>query len=268
MPKVKANGIEINYEKTGQGEPLIMIPFLSADNACYAFQIPEYSKSFECISIDPRGVGETDKPEGTYSIELFADDVAALMDALGIERAHVMGVSLGAATGLWLAAKYPRKVKSLSSHSGWTKTDPFLKVVVEGWRVTAQALGNVAEAVILGVFPWCFTPGLYATRPDYIQALSDFVSGRPVQPVEAFLRQSDAVLAHDCESVLGDITAPTLITFGEYDMVTSTRFADRMTSGIRNSELLVFKNCAHAALYESTDEFNRKTLDFLMRHSG
>lgn len=153
MPKVKANGIEINYEKTGQGEPLIMIPFLSADNACYAFQIPEYSKSFECISIDPRGAGETDKPEGTYSMELFADDVAAFMDALGIESAHVMGVSLGAATGLRLAAKYPRKVKSLSSHSGWTKTDPFLKVVVEGWRVTAQALGNVAEAVILGVFP-------------------------------------------------------------------------------------------------------------------
>jgi 3-oxoadipate enol-lactonase len=268
MPKVKANGININYEKTGQGEPLIMIPFLSADNACYAFQTPDYSKNFECISIDPRGVGETDKPEGTYTMELFADDVAAFMDELGVKNAHVMGVSLGAAIGLWLAAKYPDKVKSLSVHSGWTKSDPFLKVVVEGWRVTAKALGNVAEAVILGIFPWCFTPSLYASKPDYIKALSDFVRSRPAQPVDAFMRQSDAVLSHDCESQLGKIKAPTLITFGEYDMVCSTRFSDRMTGGIKSTELIVFKDCAHASLYENTEEFNKKTMDFLMRHSG
>ena len=268
MPKVKANGININYEKTGQGEPLIMIPYLSVDNACYAFQTPEYSKSFECISIDPRGAGETDKPDGTYSMELFADDVAAFMDALGIKSAHVMGVSLGAATGFWLAAKYPAKVKSLSVHSSWTKSDPFLQTVVENWRLAAKALGNVAEAVILSIFPWCFTPELYASKPEYIKALSDFVRSRPAQPVDAFMRQSDAVLTHDCEAQLGKIKAPTLITFGEYDMVCSTRFADRMTKNIKNTELLIFKNCAHAALYENVEEFNKKTMDFLLRHSG
>lgn len=268
MPEVKANGININYEKTGQGEPLIMIPFLSADNACYAFQIPEYSKNFECISIDPRGAGETDKPRGAYSIELFADDVAAFMDALGIKSAHVMGVSLGAATGLWLAAKYPDKVKSLSVHSGWTKSDGFLKIVVLGWQVIANAIGNVAEAVAVGIFPWCFTPTLYAEKPDYISSLADFVRSRPAQPVEAFMRQSDAVLAHDCEDQLGKIKAPTLITFGEYDMVCSTRFADRMTKNIKNTEMIVFKDCAHAGLYENVEEFNKKTMDFLVRNSG
>src|SRR5258707_7597203 len=80
------------------------------------------------------GAGEPDKPEGIYSTELFADDVSAYMQALGIDRAHVSGLSLGAATGMWLAAKYPHKVKSLSFHSGWTKTDPFIKTVVEGWQ--------------------------------------------------------------------------------------------------------------------------------------
>jgi len=94
------------------------------------------------------------------------------------------------------------------------------------------------------------------------------VRSRPLQPVDAFLRQSDAVLAHDCESQLGKIKAPTLITFGQYDMVCSTRFADRMKNNIKNSELLIFKDCAHAALYENTEEFNKKTMDFLMRHSG
>jgi pimeloyl-ACP methyl ester carboxylesterase len=268
MPKVKANGINMNYEKTGSGEPLILIPFLSADNACYAFQAPEYSKHLTCFSVDTRGAGETDKPEGIYSTELFADDIAGFMQAVGIQRAHIAGVSLGAAIGMWLAAKYPDKVKSLSLHSGWTKTDPFLKTVVEGWQVMAKALGSVAEMVIKGIFPWCFTPELYAAKPDYIKALSDFVRGRPAQPVDAFIRESDAVVSHDCESQSGKIKTPTLITFGKYDMVTSTRFANTMKNNIKNSELVVFEGCSHAGLYEKTEEFNQKTLDFLKRHSG
>jgi pimeloyl-ACP methyl ester carboxylesterase len=247
---------------------LILIPFLSADQACYAFQVPEYSKHLKCFSVDLRGAGETDKPEGNYSTELFADDIAALMHTLGIEKAHVAGVSLGAAVGMWLAAKYPDKVKSLSLHSGWTKTDHFLKTVVETWQIMAKALGSVAEMVIKGIFPWCFTPELYAARPDYINALSDFVRGRPAQPLDAFIRQSNAVISHDCDSHLDKIKAPTLITFGKYDMVTSTRFADRMKNNIKNSELVILEGCSHAGLYEKTDEFNQKTIEFLKRHSG
>src|SRR6266567_2751979 len=137
MPKVQFNELTMNYDQQGTGEPLILIPYLAADYACYAFQVADYEK-------------------------------------------HFTGISLGAATGMWLAARYPEKVKSLSLHSAWTKTDPFLKVVVGGWQVMAKGLGSVPEMVIQGVFPWCFTPELYASRPDYIGALSDFVRGRPV----------------------------------------------------------------------------------------
>src|SRR3712207_1206874 len=105
MPKVKANKLTMNYDEQGTGEPLVLIPYLAADYACYAFQVAEYAKHFTCISLDLRGTGETDKPEGSYSTELFADDVAALMQALGMQKAHVSGLSLGAATGMWLAAK-------------------------------------------------------------------------------------------------------------------------------------------------------------------
>jgi 3-oxoadipate enol-lactonase len=267
MPKVQANGITMNYDQQGTGEPLILIPFTTADHAYYAFQVADYAKHFTCISIDPRGAGETDKPDGTYSTELFADDVAAFMQALGIHRAHISGLSLGAAIGMWLAAKYPEKVKSLSLHSAWPKTDPFLKVAVEGWQVMAKGLGSVPEMVILGIFPWCFTPELYAARPDYIASLADFVRGRPAQPLDAFMRQSNAVIAHDAESQLGKIQAPTQITFGQYDMVCSTRFADRLKT-IPDSEVVIFEGCAHAAIYEKVDEFNQTTLEFLKRHAG
>jgi 3-oxoadipate enol-lactonase len=267
MPRVKANNITINYDQQGTGDPLILIPYLAADYACYAFQVADYAKHFTCISLDLRGTGETDKPEGVYSTELFADDIAAFMQAVGIQKAHISGLSLGAATGMWLAAKYPDKVKSLSLHSGWTKTDSFLKTVVEGWQVMAKALGSVPEMVILGIFPWCFTPELFAAKPDYIQSLANFVRSRPAQPLGAFLQESNAVIAHDVEAQLGRITAPTQITFGRHDLVTSTRFADRMKSNIRGSELQIFEGCAHAPIYEQVEEFNRKTLAFLQRQA-
>jgi pimeloyl-ACP methyl ester carboxylesterase len=267
MPQIKANNILINYDQQGTGEPLILIPYLAADHACYAFQTAEYSKHFTCISIDLRGTGETDKPEGAYSTELFADDVAAFMQVTGIQKAHISGLSLGAATGMWLAAKYPEKVKSLSLHSAWPRTDPFVKTVVEGWQVMAKALGAVAEMVIQGIFPWCFTPELYAAKPEYIQSLADFVRGRPPQPLTAFLQQSNAVIAHDIAAQLDRIEVPTQITFGRLDMVTSTRFAAEMLGAIHGSELFVFEECAHAPIYEKIEEFNQRTLSFLRHNS-
>jgi pimeloyl-ACP methyl ester carboxylesterase len=140
--------------------------------------------------------------------------------------------------------------------------------VVEGWQVTAKALGSVPEMVILSIFPWCLTPELFAARPDYIQSLADFVRGRPAQTLAAFLQQSNAVIAHDVEAQLVRITAPTQITFGRHDLLTSNRFADGMKNNIRCSELLIFEGCAHAPIYEKVEEFNQKTLAFLQRHAA
>lgn len=268
MPKVKANGITLNYEQQGSGEPLILIPYLSADNACYAFQVAEYAKHFTCISVDLRGTGESDKPDGEFSIELYGDDIAAFMQAAGIARAHVTGLSFGAGVGMWLAAKYPDKVKTLSLHSAWTKTDPYLKTVVEGWQVMAKALDSVPDMVIQGIFPWCFTPNLYANNYEYIQSLADFVRSRPPMSVDRFIQQSNAVLAHDVASQLTRITAPTQITFGRHDQITSVRFAEPLTNGIKNSELVIFESASHAPIYEVTEEFNQTTLAFLQRHAG
>jgi 3-oxoadipate enol-lactonase len=268
MPTVRANGIDVNYEVQGEGEPLVLIPYLAADQACYAFQVAEYAKHFTCYSVDLRGAGLSGKPEGTYSTELFADDVAAFMQEAGVGQAHIFGLSLGAATGMWLAVKHPGLVRSLSLHSAWDRTDPFLRAVVESWQIMAQGLGSVTEMVIRGIFPWCFTPELYAARTEYVDSLADFVRGRPMPPVDAFLRQSGAVLSHDAQPVLGSIQAPTLLTFGRHDMVTSTRFAGPLSEAIAGSELLVFERCAHAPIYENVEEFNQRTLAFLQGHAG
>ena len=267
MPTVQGNGIDIYYEVQGEGEPMVLIPYLAADQACYAFQVAEYAKHYTCYSVDLRGAGLSGQPDGVYTTELFAADVAAFMQAAGIEQAHIFGLSLGAATGMWLAAKHPEKVKTLSLHSGWTASDPFLRAVVESWQIIAQALDSVPEMIIQGIFPWCFTPEMYAARPEYVESLADFVRSRPMPPVDALIRQSGAVLAHDATAALGSIQAPTLITFGRHDLVTSTRFAAPLSEGIADSEVLVFEDCSHAPIYENVEEFNQQTLAFLQRHS-
>src|SRR3954447_10680325 len=158
MPRVDVDGLTINYDVQGEGEPFLLIPYLSADHACWAFQLPAYTEQFRCIAVDLPGTGESDKPPGPYSTEGQADQLAAFLGAIGIESAHVAGMSLGAAVGMHLAARHPARVRTLSLHSPWDASDDYLKTVIGQWRALVQVLPAVADVVIEGIFPWCFTP--------------------------------------------------------------------------------------------------------------
>ena len=153
---------------------------------------------------------------------------------------------------------------SLPLHSAWHASDEYLKVVLEQWRTLASTLPTVADVVIQGIFPWCFTPEMYVERPEFVESLEDFVRGRPAQPADAFVAQIDGVVAHDASAVLSVIDVPTLITFGARDLVCSTRFAEPLKNGIAGSEL-VFDHLSHAGLHEDAETFNGATLDFLLR---
>jgi pimeloyl-ACP methyl ester carboxylesterase len=156
-------------------------------------------------------------------------------------------------------------VRSLSLHSAWDRSDAYLKVVVEMWQALASSLPTIADVVIEGIFPLCFTPEMYTARPEFLETLVDFVRGRPAQPLDAFLAQTQAALSHDANAVLGEIAVPTLITFGAHDLVCSTRFAEPLQNGIGGSDLVVFDHLSHAGLHEDPETFNRATLDFLLR---
>ena len=265
MPKVDVDGLSINYDVQGEGEAVLLIPYTSADHACYAFQLPTYTEHFRCVAIDLPGSGESSTPAGPYSTEGYADQVALFIQAIGVEQAHVVGMSLGAAIALHLGARHPDLVRSLSLHSGWDKSDAYLKTVVEQWRTLASSLPTIADVVITGIFPWCFTPETYDERPEFIGSLVEFVRGRPAQKAAGFMAQLDAVVGHDASSALAGIRAPTLITFGGRDLVCSTRFAGPLHDGIAGSELVVFEELSHAGLHEGPEVFNRATLDFLLR---
>src|SRR4051794_16594746 len=205
MPQVDVEGLTINYDVQGEGEPLLLIPYLSADHACYAFQLPAYTEHFRCIALDLPGSGESAKPPGPYSTEGYADQVAAFLGAIGVGRAHVAGVSLGAGVAMHLAARHPGRVRSLSLHSAWDATDSYLRTVVEVWRTLASSLPTVADVVIQAIFPLCFTPEMYVSRPEFVDQLIEFVRGRPAQPLNAFLAQTEAAIRHDASAALREI---------------------------------------------------------------
>ena len=124
MPVVQANNIEIYYEVQGEGEPLVLIPYLAADQACYAFQVADYAKRFTCYTVDLRGAGLSGKPDGVYTTELFADDVAAFMQAVGITARTSPGCPSARRPACGSRRKYPSLVKSLSLHSALDRDRP------------------------------------------------------------------------------------------------------------------------------------------------
>ena len=269
MPEVQINGTTIHYDRQGDGEPLILIPFLTADHACFAFQLPAYAEHFSCYAIDLRGSGASKSGNAKCTMLQFVEDVASFIEGIGGEKVHILGYSLGGAVAMSFAAKYPDKVLSLSLHSTWPKSDPFLQTVVASWQVVARALDDVCETAIQAIFPWCFTPERYASSADFIENLVAFMRSRPRQRVGDFLEHSTAVIRHDVLDVLPKIRSPTQITFGSADVITSTRFAEPFVSAIRHAEVELFEGCSHAPFLEDVEGFNSRTLAFLKRsHSA
>jgi len=267
MPEIQVNGTSIHYLREGDGQPLILIPFLTADHACFAFQLPAYVEHFSCYAIDLRGSGATERGDRECTMAQFVDDVVGFIDAIGCEKVHILGYSLGGAVAMSFAATYPDKVLSLGLHSTWPKSDLLLQTVVESWQIVAQALDDVCETAINAIFPWCFTPERYAQQPEFIESMIEFARSRPPQRVADFLEHSATVIRHDVLDALRTIEAPTQITFGARDVITSTRFVEPMLGAMPHAEVEIFDNCSHASFLEDVDGFNSRTLAFLRRHS-
>jgi len=268
MPQVEVNGVSIHYDHSGAGDALILIPFLTADHACFAYQLPAYARHFSCWSVDLRGSGETETGGRPCTVQQFADDIAAFIRVMEIERAHILGLSLGGAVAMKVAATHPGLVLSLSLHSSWPKTDAYLRSIVESWQLVAKALGDVPEMAIKAILPWCFTSKTYVERPELIATLSDFVRSRPSQSVSAFLEHTNAVITHDVLRELEAVRAPTHLTFGAHDELTSTRFAEPMCSAIQQSELDVFEYSSHMPFFDDVENFNARSVAFLQRHAA
>ena len=265
MTTVKVGDINMYYEVHGEGEPLLLIMGLGSDLTSWIFQIPEFSKKYRVIVFDNRGVGRTDAPDTPYSIDMMADDTAGLLDALSIEKAHVLGVSMGGMIAQELAIKHPQRVKRL-----------ILATTAAGsYSWATHVLGTTLKLAEEGVRPdtltelrvsYLFTDKFFENS-ELVQIVVNTMLANPYpQPTYAYARQFAAATAHNTRDRLGQITAPTLVLVGKEDILLPVKLSEELAAGIPNAQLVVLEGGGHGFSVEIADKFNRAVLDFLRRH--
>lgn len=261
MPEKKVNGIDIYYEIHGEGDPLVLIMGLRRNVEWWYHQISPLSKHFKVIAFDNRGAGRSDKPEMTYSIRLFADDTAGLLEALGVENAHILGISMGGYIAQELAINYPEKVRKLVL--GCTSCGGGRAVLMSPERMekfTANK-GLTPEEILRKDMDIYFSDEFIRENPERIE---DFVeiSMRYYQPPEAFLRQFEACLTHDTAARLHRITVPTLITAGDDDPLVPSENSRILKELVPHAELSFFPGCRHCFFIEEHRKFNQMVIEF------
>ena len=262
MPTVKVNDINIYYEIHGEGEPLVLILGLSVDLTSWMLQTPEFSKKYRVIAFDNRGVGRTDAPDMPYSTKMMADDTAGLLDTLGIERAHVLGHSMGGFIAQELALTYPQRVKSLILASSGTRETSLGRNLIDTWVRMAQE-GVSLETRLREQLLWVFTDASFENQ-DMVQMVITMMLANPYpQPAHGLARQTGADLEHDTGERIGKITAPTLVLVGKEDILTPVKMSEELAAGIPNAELVILEGGGHMSQSEVADKFNQAVLDFL-----
>lgn len=233
MPVVQVNNIQIYYEIHGEGEPLVLIGGLANDITDYTDHtsiISHLAQQYKVVAFDSRGAGRSDKPDIPYSIAMMAADTAGLMQAIGIQQAHIIGVSMGGRIALELALEHPEMVKKLVLVSTAART-------IRTWQ--RRLLLNIAPRIPI-------------------------LKGKYPQPYYAFKRQSEASSSYNCTHRLSELHVPTLILHGKKDKTTPYSLAEATHNLISGSKMMIF-NGGHLFLFFKQKEFIDAVMDFLGR---
>ncbi|NIP39358.1 MAG: alpha/beta fold hydrolase, partial [Candidatus Dadabacteria bacterium] len=217
MPLIKANDININYEVHGTGTPVVLIGGLGSHLQSWATQIPIYSEYFKVIVFDNRGMGKTDKPDTQYSIEMMADDTAALLEKLDLERASFIGKSMGGMIAQWMGIKYPQRVNKLVMGCTTASRDEVGNQIIKTGREIAEKAGMKTvwlTALFLG----------YSRKyiEDNIDAIKQNMSAvtESKEYLTGYIRQSGACEKHDILDLIPKIRAQSLVMYGKNDFIT------------------------------------------------
>ncbi len=267
MPLVETNGIQMSYEEQGSGPPLILIMGITAPGAAWEAHVEAWQKNFRCIIVDNRGVGASDKPEGPYSSAMMADDYAGLMDALGIEKASVVGCSMGSIIAQQLTLRHPEKVQSAVLMCTWARCDRYAASVFEHIkhckaRLRPEEFMNYLQLLIFTKPSWD-ADDFYQTMLD---GRIDAGRGECPQPLHAVEAQAAACIDHDVYDDLGKIAAPCLVIGGQNDIFTPRWMAEETAAALPEADLHLYEGSGHAFHWENLDDFNPRVRDWLLAH--
>ncbi len=263
MPTTDAPGFRMYYEIHGDGFPLLLINGLGSDRREWLCQLPEFAPRFRVVVFDNRGAGDSGVPPGPYATAGMADDAAALLATLGVDRAHVMGVSLGGMIAQELALRHPGRVERLVLAC----TSPGGKAAV---RPTDEALSafirspdGSPEEELRRMIPFLYTDRFAREHPDEIDA---FVARRLLHPMspEGHAAQLAAAIGHAAGDGLSAVRARTLVIAGTGDRLVPPANSERIASLIPGARLVLLPGAPHRLFAENAEAFNREVLSFLL----
>lgn len=263
MAYASVNGIRLYYEEHGAGEPLLLVAGQGSDHHGWDLVIDDFARHYRCITWDHRGTGQSDAPDGPYSIELFASDAIALLDHLGIVRAHAYGVSMGGRICQCLAINYPGRLGAVvlgcttpgNTHGVRRPPDVDAKMAD---RPTDR------DALIAFLADQMVSPEWFAANPAYQAAIERRIQ-HPLPPAVQRLHYA-ASEGHDAWDGLPSITRPVLVIHGDRDEINPTANAYLLAGRIPGAEIRIIRGGRHGYHIEFREEASAAVLDFLARH--
>jgi 3-oxoadipate enol-lactonase len=265
MPFVHAtDGTRIHFEVTGKSgaTPVLMIQGLGASKNAWNLQRIAMATRFRIISFDNRGAGRSDKPTEPFTLEQMADDALAVLDAAGIETAHVVGASMGGVISQIVAVKYPHRVRSLTLVCTACRNHPWRQELLQSWAKTAADKGMIE--VGKEAAQWVMSPRSFRRLVPAFTWMGPLAA---LRPRHSFVSQIDAILntREDLVDQLSTITAPTMVIVGNQDILTPRGDSEEIAERIPNSELVVISGAAHGLMMEHSPTFNKILIEFLQR---
>lgn len=250
MPQLEVNGIQLYYERHGQGTPLLFIHGLGSSTDDWEAQVGHFAPRYQVITFDLRGHGRSAKPDGPYSLPLFAADTAGLLQALGGAAAHVVGVSLGGGVAFQLALDAPALVRSLTI----VNSTPALVGSPEAIRQEIDRRVGIVRLVGMRAMGEALSPSLFPS-PEHTALRQAFVERWAANDPEAYVAATLAMVGWSVRDQLGAIHCPTLVIAADQDY-SPVAVKEEYVALMPDARLVVIPGAHHAVPVEKPEEFN------------
>lgn len=264
MPVVEANGAELFYETVGAGEPVVLLNGIMMTTQSWALQTAPLAERYRCILHDFRGQLRSPAP-GPIRMEQHVEDLAALLDDLEVDSAHLVGTSYGAEVGLLFALAYPERVQSLALVAAVSHVEPLLHRQVRLWADTAR---DAPERLYEVSAPHNFSNRFLAEHPEAVERGRARLAEHPPAFFHAFAELCEAFLELNVRDRLVEIAAPTLVLCGEEDALKPVSYSRIIARQIAGTEFIVIPEAGHAVVIERADTVNTALLGFLSKHAS
>lgn len=262
MPTASVRGVELYYEEYGRGEPLVLVPGFGTGLWSWFRQVPAFAERFRVIVFDPRGVARSPAPDEPFTMRDLAEDLAALLEELKVERAHVLGASFGGFVAQEFALAHPQRTRSLvlccTSYGGPGHRPP----APETLAAIASTKGLNTEERVRENLLLAFSPRFVEEQPAEAERVINLRAENDV-PEHAYLRQLQAAVAFDAAARVGAINVPTLVISGDADVIVPHENSLNLAAAIPGAALRIIEGGSHTFFIERPREFNRVVVEFI-----